>query len=126
MTASQESVRAFSIARALLPGTKRTVRKRNLLSAFDQDELAVAHRLADLPGLGVFRRIVAGQRVFHRGELLATLVDEWKRALPLLPVWHRGRREEMEAALERARARKDIRQGYEELQAAIQLRKGSV
>ncbi len=70
-------------------------------------------------------RTLLAQRV-PRDKLLATLVEEWKRALPLLPVWHRGRADEMEAALERARVMKDTRQGYAELQAAIQLRKGSV
>ncbi len=60
-----------------------------------------------------------------RGKLLETMVAEWKRALPLLPTWHRGRVEEMEAALERARAAKDPRQGYAELQAAIRPHKGS-
>ena len=69
-------------------------------------------------------RTLLEQRV-PRGKVLETLVDEWKRALPLLPAWHRGRVEEMETALERARAEKDPRQGYAELQAAIRLRKGS-
>jgi len=69
-------------------------------------------------------RTLLEQRV-PRGKVLETLVDEWKRALPLLPAWHRGRVEEMEEALERARAEKDPRQGYAELQAAIRLRKGS-
>ena len=69
-------------------------------------------------------RTLLAQRV-PRAKLLGTLVEEWKRALPLLPVWHRGRVDEMDAALERARALKDIRQGYAELQAAVRLRKGS-
>jgi len=69
-------------------------------------------------------RTLLAQRV-PRGKLLETLVDEWKRALPLLPVWHRGRVPEMDAALERAGALKDVRQGYAELQAAVRLRKGS-
>ena len=69
-------------------------------------------------------RTLLAQRV-PRGKLLETLVDEWKRALPLLPVWHRGRVAEMEAALERARGLKNPKQGYAELQAAVRLRKGS-
>lgn len=69
-------------------------------------------------------RTLLAQRV-PRAKLLGTLVEEWKRALPLLPVWHRGREAEMDAALERGRGLKDVRQGYTELQAAIRLRKGS-
>jgi hypothetical protein len=69
-------------------------------------------------------RTLLAQRV-PEGKLLATLVEEWKRALPLLPVWHRGRADEMDAALDRARELKNLRQGYAELQAAVQLRKGS-
>jgi hypothetical protein len=64
------------------------------------------------------------QRV-PRGKLLETLVGEWKRAWPLLPSWHKGRAEEMDAALEHARGLKDLRQGYVALQAAVRLRKGS-
>lgn len=69
-------------------------------------------------------RTLLAQRV-PRAKLLGTLVEEWKRALPLLPVWHRGRVDEMDAALERAQAFKDVRRGYAELQAAVRLRKGS-
>lgn len=69
-------------------------------------------------------RTLLAQRV-PRGKLLETLVAEWKRAWPLLPSWHKGRAEEMEAALEHARGLKDLRQGYVALQAAVRLRKGS-
>lgn len=69
-------------------------------------------------------RTLLEQRV-PRGKLLETLVAEWKRALPLLPSWQAGRAEDMDAALERAREWKDMKQGYAELQAAIRLRKGS-
>lgn len=69
-------------------------------------------------------RTLLAQRV-PRAKLLETLVDEWKRAWPLLPVWHRGRAEEMDAALAEARVLKDVQQGYVALQAAVRLRKGS-
>lgn len=69
-------------------------------------------------------RTLLAQRV-AKAKLLETLVDEWRRALPLLPAWHRGRAEEMDAALEHARGMRDLRQGYVALQAAIRLRKGS-
>ncbi|MBL8237568.1 MAG: hypothetical protein JNM66_09130 [Bryobacterales bacterium] len=69
-------------------------------------------------------RTLLAQRV-PKNKLLVTLVDEWKRALPLLPSWHSGRAGHIEAALERALATKDLRQGYAELQSAIRLRKGS-
>ena len=69
-------------------------------------------------------RTLLAQRV-PRGKLLETLVGEWKRAWPLLPSWHKGRAEEMDAALEHARGLKDLRQGYVALQAAVRLRKGS-
>ncbi|MCC6537547.1 MAG: hypothetical protein IT162_08365 [Bryobacterales bacterium] len=69
-------------------------------------------------------RTLLAQRV-PKNKLLDTLVAEWKRALPLLPSWQRGREGDMDEALERARASKDVRQGYAELQAAIRLRKGS-
>jgi hypothetical protein len=69
-------------------------------------------------------RTLLAQRV-PRAKLLATLVSEWKRALPLLPAWHAGRAEEMDRALEQALQRDDVREGYSELQAAVRLRKGS-
>jgi hypothetical protein len=69
-------------------------------------------------------RTLLAQRV-PRGKILETLVGEWKRALPLLPLWHRGRVDEMDLALERAREFKDVRAGYSELQAAVRLRKGA-
>jgi len=69
-------------------------------------------------------RTLLAQRV-PRPKLLGTMVEEWKRALPLLPTWHHGRVDEMEAALERVREVKDVKQGYAELQAAVRLRKGS-
>lgn len=69
-------------------------------------------------------RTLLAQRV-PRAKLLETLVEEWKRAWPLLPAWHRGRAEEMEAALAQARELKDVQQGYAALQAAVRLRKGS-
>jgi len=69
-------------------------------------------------------RTLLAQRI-PSGKLLEALATEWRRALPLLPAWHRGRSEEMESALERAKTMKDPREGYAELQAAIRLRKGS-
>ncbi|MFN0105265.1 MAG: hypothetical protein ACKV2U_24660 [Bryobacteraceae bacterium] len=69
-------------------------------------------------------RTLLAQRV-PRAKLLETLAAEWRRALPLLPVWHRGRAAEMDAALERARGLKDLRQGYAELRAAVHPRKGA-
>lgn len=69
-------------------------------------------------------RTLLAQRV-GPAKVLETLVSEWRRALPLLPSWQRGREAEMEAALERARGMKDLRQGYAELRAAVEPRKGS-
>src|SRR5579871_6499465 len=64
---SAASPRAFSSARRFAAGTKSADRRD--LSAFDKDELALADTLADLAGRCVFRRVVAGERIFHRGEL---------------------------------------------------------
>jgi hypothetical protein len=69
-------------------------------------------------------RTLLAQRVPER-KLLETLVAEWKRALPLLPSWHRARVADVDAALEHARTRKNTREGYAQLQAAIRVRKGS-
>lgn len=69
-------------------------------------------------------RTLLAQRVPER-KLLETLAEEWKRALPLLPSWQRGRAADVDAALHRARTMKNTRAGYAELQAAIRVRKGS-
>jgi hypothetical protein len=59
-------------------------------------------------------------------KLLETLVEEWKRARHLLPVWHAGRADEIEQTLAAAKTRKDNRQGYAELRAALRPRKGNM
>src|ERR1700722_14662072 len=59
--------RAFSSARTLAAGTNRA--ERLGLNAFDKDEFAFADGMANCAGGGVFRRIVAGQRVVHGREL---------------------------------------------------------
>ncbi|MBI2685154.1 MAG: hypothetical protein HYX27_02480 [Acidobacteria bacterium] len=94
---------------------------RNSTSLLPERE-PVSAAMAPQPAASL--RTLLAQRV-PRAKLLETLVGEWKRALPLLPVWHRGRAEEMEAVLGRVRSLKDVKQGYAELQAAIKLRKGS-
>jgi len=58
-------------------------------------------------------------------KLLETMVEEWKRARHLLPVWHAGRTEEVEQTLATAKTRKDIRQGYADLRAALRPRRGN-
>jgi len=94
---------------------------RNSVSMLPERE-PVAPSMAPQPAASL--RTLLAQRV-PRAKLLGTLVDEWKRALPLLPSWHKGRAAEMDAALERAREMKDVRLGYAELQAAVRMRKGS-
>jgi hypothetical protein len=94
---------------------------RSSVSMLPEREPVVA-AMAPQPAASL--RTLLAQRV-PRAKLLETLVEEWKRALPLLPVWHRGRAKEIDAALERARGMKDLRLGYAELQAAVRLRKGS-
>jgi hypothetical protein len=69
-------------------------------------------------------RTLLAQRVPER-KLLETLASEWKRALPLLPSWQRGRAADVDAALQRAITMKNTRAGYAELRAAIRVRKGS-
>jgi hypothetical protein len=59
-------------------------------------------------------------------RLLDTLAAEWKHSRPLLPEWQKGREGELESALELAKGKKDLRQGYEQLQAAVRLRKDSI
>jgi hypothetical protein len=69
-------------------------------------------------------RTLLAQRI-PRGKLLETLVAEWKRALPLLPLWQQGRAGEMDLALERARQIQDEKLREAELRAAVRLRKGA-
>lgn len=94
---------------------------RSSVSLLPEREPAPA-RMAPQPAASL--RTLLAQRV-PRAKLLETLAGEWKRALPLLPAWHRGRADEVETALERARTVKDIRAGYAALQAAVRVRKGS-
>src|ERR1700722_4131504 len=67
MMTSASSPRAFSSARVLAAGTNSA--DRRALNAFDKDEFAFAHGLANFAGGGVFGGVVAGECVFHRGEL---------------------------------------------------------
>lgn len=56
-------------------------------------------------------------------KLLDTLAGEWRRALPLMPVWNKGREAALDTALEQARMMKDRKEAYRHLQAAVTLRK---
>ncbi len=94
---------------------------RNAVSVLPPRE-PVSPGMAPQPAASL--RTLLAQRV-PPSRLLDTLVEEWKRSLPLLPSWHRGRAAELDAALERARLHKDPRLGYEELRAAIRSRKVS-
>lgn len=78
---------------------------------------------AAIPAPAASLETLLAQRI-PRGKRLDTVVSEWRRALPLLPAWHRDRAEEMDAALEQAKLAPDMTSGYEELRRVVRPRRG--